>query len=98
MGLVTLALAPHKVIWVILLAIVVQLLENNLLVPRIQASTMRLHPSLVILLLVLGGYLWGFWGILLTVPLTATLVDIFGYVRGVNREANAQSRRGHLDD
>ena len=89
MGLVTLALAPHKAILVVLLAIVVQLLENNLLVPKIQASCLRLHPSLVILLLVLGGYFWGFWGLVLTVPLTATLVDIFTYVRRINREAHA---------
>lgn len=89
MALVTLALAPDKVIWIVLMAFAVQLLENNLLVPRIQASSLKLHPSLVILLLVLGGYLWGLWGLLLTVPLTATLVGIFTYVRGVNREANA---------
>ena len=91
MGLVTLALSPHKAIWVVLLAIVVQLLENNLLVPKIQASCLRLHPSLVVLLLVLGGYFWGFWGLVLTVPLAATLVDIFTYVRNVNREANAKT-------
>jgi predicted PurR-regulated permease PerM len=90
MGLITLALAPDKAIWVVFLAILVQLLENNLLVPRIQASFMHLHPSLVIMLLVLGGYFWGFWGLFLTVPMTATLVEIFKYVRAVNREANGQ--------
>jgi predicted PurR-regulated permease PerM len=86
MGLVTLALAPDKVIWVILLAVVVQLLENNLLVPRIQSGYLHLHPALIIMLLVLGGYLWGFLGLVLTVPVTATLVDILRYVRSVNKQ------------
>ena len=91
MGLVTLALAPHKAVWVVLLAIAVQLLENNLLVPRIMGNCLRLHPSLILLLLVLGGSFWGFWGLVFTVPLTATLVDIFSYVRSINREANART-------
>jgi len=86
MGLVTLALAPDKVWWVLLLAVSVQLLENNLLVPKIQGSNLRLHPALVLLLLVLGGYFWGFWGLLFAVPLTATVVDLFSYVRRINRQ------------
>jgi len=69
--LVTLAVAPTKVAWVAALFLTVQLLENIFLVPRIQASFMKLHPALVILLLVLGAYLAGFWGLLLAVPLTA---------------------------
>jgi predicted PurR-regulated permease PerM len=89
MALVTLALAPDKVIWVVLLAILIQLLENNLLVPRIMASSLRLHPSLVLALMVIGGMLWGLWGLVLVVPLTSTLVDIFSYVRKITREANA---------
>jgi predicted PurR-regulated permease PerM len=88
MSLVALALAPQKFIWVVVLAIVVQLLENNLLVPRIQASCLKLHPALTIFLLVTGGYFWGLWGLILTVPLTATLVGIFTYVRRINGEAN----------
>jgi predicted PurR-regulated permease PerM len=88
MGLAMLALAPDKVIWAVGLAIMVQLLENNLLVPRIQAGVMHMHPSVTIMLLVLGGYFWGLWGIFFTVPVAATLVEIFQYVRKINTEAN----------
>jgi len=91
MALVTLALAPGKVVWVVLLAFAVQLLENNLLAPRVMSSCLRLHPTVILILLVLGGLFWGFWGLVLTVPLTATLVDIFTYVRSVNREANMRA-------
>jgi predicted PurR-regulated permease PerM len=90
MSLVTLALAPDKVFWVLGLAVAVQLLENNLIAPRVMSSCLRLHPSLILVLLVMGGLFWGFWGLVLTVPLTATLVDIFGYVRSFNREENAK--------
>jgi len=79
--LVTLAIAPEKAIWVALLFFIVQLLENNLLVPRIQGRYLRIHPAMILVLLVLGAKIAGFWGIILAVPLTATIVEIYKYVR-----------------
>jgi predicted PurR-regulated permease PerM len=88
MALLTVALAPDKVIWVIALAFAVQLLENNVLVPRIAGSYMRIHPTLILVLLVIGAYYWGIWGMVLIVPLTATLIELFKYVRCVTNQAN----------
>jgi len=79
--IVTLAIAPSKAIWVALLYLLVQLLENNLLVPRIQGTYLRIHPAIVLILLVLGAYIAGFWGLILAVPLTATIVEIYKYTR-----------------
>ncbi len=79
--IVTLAVAPEKTIWVALLFLFVQLLENNLLVPRIQGAYLRVHPAIAIVLLVLGAYIAGFWGLVLAIPLTATVVEIYKYVR-----------------
>jgi len=79
--IVTLAIAPEKVIWVALLFLVVQLLENSLLVPRIQGGYLHIHPAILVVLLVLGAYIAGFWGILLIAPLTATVVEIYKYIR-----------------
>ncbi len=78
--IVTLAIAPEKVIWVALLFLVVQLLENSLLVPRIQGRYLRINPAIVIVLLVLGAYIAGFWGLILAVPLAATIVEIYKYL------------------
>lgn len=88
--IITLALVPEKVIWVILLFLGVQLLENNLLVPRIHGGYLHIHPAVLIVLLVLGVYIAGFWGILLVAPLTATVVQIYKYVRNVAREEGNQ--------
>ena len=88
--IVTLAIAPEKAIWVALLFLIVQLLENSLLVPRIQGAYLRIHPAIVIFLLVLGAYIAGFWGILLIVPLTATIVEIYKYVRQSIKVEEAQ--------
>ena len=79
--IVTLALAPEKVLWVAGLFLVVQLLENNLLVPRIHGSFLGIHPAFAIMLLVFGGYIAGFFGLVLAVPLGATVWQIYRYVR-----------------
>jgi predicted PurR-regulated permease PerM len=78
--IVTLALVPEKAIWVALLFFLVQMLENNLLVPRIQGGYLRVHPAAALFLLVIGTYIAGFWGLLMAVPLAATIVAIYKYV------------------
>lgn len=83
----TLSVAPEKVVWVAILYLGVQLVENNLLVPRIQGGYLRVHPAAAIMLLVLGAYVAGFWGLLLAVPLTATVIEIYKYIR---RSARAE--------
>lgn len=89
--IVTLAIAPDKIIWVVLVYAVVQLLENNLLAPRIQGGFLNVHPAVALFLLVLGAYLAGLWGVILAVPLTATIVQIYKYVRRSAREERVNS-------
>ncbi len=77
--LVTLATEPDKVVWVILLYLAVQLLENTLLVPRIQAETLNLHPIAVILVITIGSHFFGLWGVILGPPLAALGRDLIVY-------------------
>jgi predicted PurR-regulated permease PerM len=79
-AIVTLAVMPDKVIWVIVLFLIIQLVENSLLVPRIQAGYLHIHPALMIFLLVFGAYVAGFWGLILAGPLTATGMEIYRYI------------------
>jgi predicted PurR-regulated permease PerM len=78
--LVALAMSPENVLWVIILYLGVQAVENNFLVPKIQSAYLHIHPAVMIALLVFGAYFAGFWGILLIGPLTATLVEVFKYI------------------
>ena len=77
--LVTLAAAPDKVLWVILLYLAVQLLENALLVPRVQANTLGLHPIAVILVITIGSQYFGLWGVILGPPLAAMVKGMLTY-------------------
>ena len=89
--IVTLALVPEKTIWVILLYLLIQLLENTLLVPRIQGGYLRVHPAAVLLLLVIGAYVAGIWGLLLAVPLTATIIEVYKYVHSEMKTEDTQN-------
>jgi len=88
--IVILAIAPEKVIWAIGIYLVVQLLENIFLVPRIQGSYLRIHPAIILVLLPLGAFIAGLWGIILIVPLTVTIVEIYKYVRDNIKAAEGQ--------
>jgi predicted PurR-regulated permease PerM len=83
---VTLATAPEKVIWVGLGYLLIQLLENNLLVPRIQGSQMEIHPAFIIMLSVLGAYFGGILGFIIVLPLTMAIIKIFKYLRDSTRD------------
>jgi len=78
--LVALATNPISAIWVALAFFAIQMIENLILVPRISGKSVQLHPALVMVVLVVGGQLAGFWGMLIAVPVTAVIRDIFLYL------------------
>lgn len=59
---------------------VIQLIENNLLVPRILGRTLDLHPLAVLIAVLAGGQLAGILGVLLASPTLATLRVLGRYV------------------
>ncbi|RSD26883.1 AI-2E family transporter [Mesobacillus subterraneus] len=71
--LVALLDSPGMVVKVIILTLIVQQLQSNLISPYIMGKKLHLHPAIVILLLLVGGSLYGFVGILIAVPLYSVL-------------------------
>ena len=59
---------------------VIQQLENNLLVPKIQGDAVDMHPSAVMFALVIGGAIAGLLGAILALPITAAARDVFRYL------------------
>jgi predicted PurR-regulated permease PerM len=56
--------------------VLVQILEGFVLTPRIVGQSVGLHPAAVIVALLIGGDLFGFFGLLIAVPLAA-VVKVF---------------------
>jgi predicted PurR-regulated permease PerM len=78
---ITLATSPDKVPWVILGLAVIQVIENNLLAPRIQGSNMKMNPIFILLFSLLGAYLIGLIGFIIAVPIAATVIELIRYFR-----------------
>lgn len=56
-----------------------QLIENFFLGPVIVGNASRLHPLVVMIALIIGGLQFGFWGVLLAIPVTIFVRDFVNY-------------------
>ena len=63
----------EAVIAALVLYTLVQQLENNLLVPKIQGDAVELHPAAVIFAIIIGGALAGLLGAILALPIAAAV-------------------------
>ena len=82
-GLILAAFHPEgwfMVLKVLIVYVLVQQLENNLLVPKIQGDSVKLHPSIIMVALVVGSQVGGLFGLIVAVPVAAILRDIYLYL------------------
>jgi predicted PurR-regulated permease PerM len=84
-------LEPSAALWVLALYAFVQFVDNNFIVPKVVASRVQLNALVSILVVMIGGALWGIPGMFLSIPITAMLkvifdrvpaLEPFGYVLG----------------
>jgi predicted PurR-regulated permease PerM len=69
--LMTLAVAPEKTLFVVGALIAVQVLENNLLVPRVMDQSVGVNAVVSLLAIAAFGLLFGIAGAILAIPLAA---------------------------
>jgi predicted PurR-regulated permease PerM len=70
----------EPVVAAIVLYTLVQQVENNLLVPKIQGDAIEMHPALVMFAIVIGGAIAGLLGAILALPVTAAARDVVRYL------------------
>lgn len=70
----------QKVFFVLGIVLVLQFLEGNILSPIIVGKSLKIHPLLIIFLLFLGGELWGIIGMMIIVPMYATVKIVLIHV------------------
>ncbi len=80
---VTIALttgSPVQALLVVIVMVGVQQVDNHFITPQVMQRTVHLHPAVVILALVAGGSLGGFYGLLLAVPVAAVLKILISHL------------------
>jgi predicted PurR-regulated permease PerM len=70
----------EPVIAALVLYTLVQQVENNVLVPKIQGDAVEMHPAAVMFAIIIGGALAGLLGAILALPVTAAARDVVRYL------------------
>lgn len=71
------------VFYVLLLYTVIQLIDNNLIVPKLVGSKVKINALVAIVAVIIGGALWGISGMFLSIPIVAILKVIFDHIENL---------------
>jgi predicted PurR-regulated permease PerM len=74
-----LMVSPLAALLAIVIVVAAQQLTDLFVTPRVMAEQVDLHPTLVIFSLLVGGTLFGFWGMIFAIPVAATGKGLFVY-------------------
>lgn len=66
--------------WVVVVFVAGQVLEGSVLTPRLVGERIGLHPVAVIFAVMAGGQLYGFFGILLALPVAAVVMVLIRHL------------------
>lgn len=72
--------SPIKAVWVSILFVIIQWGENNVLGPKIIGENMGIHPLVILLSIIIGGGVFGVFGMIISVPLVAVFKIIYQFV------------------
>lgn len=72
--------SPIKAVWVSILFVVIQWGENNVLAPKIIGENMGIHPLVILLSIIIGGGIFGVFGMIISVPLVAIFKIIYRFI------------------
>ncbi len=89
--LVALATDPGKAPFVIAVYAGAQIIENVVLIPNIHARYLKLHPIVIMLVLVIGSEIAGLWGVILGPVLAAAIKEVYAYFRDPGAMAPSSS-------
>jgi len=67
-------------LWVLGAYAAVQFIDNNIIVPMVVASRVQINALMSIIVVMIGGAMWGIPGMFLAIPLTAIIKVIFDRV------------------
>ncbi len=72
-GVIALSISPSLLVWVIVVTVIIQLAENNFLVPRIMRKAVGVNPFVSLLAIFAFSTLFGLAGALMAIPMAAII-------------------------
>lgn len=68
---------------VLLVYLFLQFIDNNFIVPKIVAKRVKINALVSVIVVIIGGTLWGIPGMFLSIPLTAIIKVIFDHIESL---------------
>ncbi len=93
---IALLYSPAMAFWTVVAAVLSQNVTDNLIVPRINQSTMQIHPVMSLTAIMLGSTLMGPLGMIVAIPLCAMVKSLFIYYFEVRTGTQVVSYDGAL--
>ena len=72
--------SPWVAFYVLIVYYVIQLIDNNYIIPKIVASKVRINALVSIIVVLAFGALWGIAGMFISIPMTAIIKVIFDHI------------------
>ncbi|WP_062551428.1 AI-2E family transporter [Peptoniphilus phoceensis] len=73
--------SPMKALWVLILFVIVQWIENNILAPKLIGDSTGLNPLVILISIIIGGGIFGVWGMVISVPLTSIIFILVDFIK-----------------
>jgi predicted PurR-regulated permease PerM len=75
--------SPLYAIYIMVVFYIIQLIDNNFIVPRIVGSKVKINALFLLIVVIAGNALWGIPGMFLSIPLLAIVKLIFDNIQGL---------------
>tara|TARA_Y100001970_G_scaffold294096_1_gene446760 strand:- start:1953 stop:3032 length:1080 start_codon:yes stop_codon:yes gene_type:complete len=91
--LIVLSFDPSLTIPVLFIYFTIQMIENLILVPKVHSDTIDVQPAVIVILLIVAGYLFGFFGLLIILPTYAFIKEILIYINNrLTKQSNESTK------
>lgn len=75
--------SPWYAVYILVIFYIIQLIDNNFIVPKIVASQVKINALFSIVIVIAGNALWGIPGMFLSIPLLAIVKLIFDNIENL---------------
>lgn len=72
--------SPFMLVKVLIVALIEQTLEGRIISPKILGNNLKIHPALILVVLLTAGKLYGVTGVIIGVPVFAIIRVTFNYI------------------
>lgn len=79
-----------QLLHILLIASVIYLLDHLVIKPTLMSKTADLHPLTILLVLIIGGNVFGFWGLVLGIPILCVVKIFLQELLGVLRRQSTE--------